>query len=359
MHLFSCAPRHAALLAAILASLAIASVVKAQESLERTVPDLGTSTEQIATTSPVSLDRPTWYQVEEIMGNQIDVGDFVVGPGRTEVVVRPGESVVRYITVTNRISDGRAFKLVVEDIAGTNDGSASVRLLGDERGPYTIKDYISFPGDIVYLDLGERAVIPVTISLPPNASPGGFYGSVLVTTVTDEGEALSELSGGAARSPIVARIGTLFFVTVPGDVVKSGELRQFSTVEDRWWYERGPINFALTFENTGSLHLGLYGEIEITNMFGEEVGFVELEPWFVLPQSLRLREVTWDREWLLGRYTATARINRGYDDVIDERSLSFWVLPWKVVGGIFAVLFIIFFSLRAFFRTFEFKRKGS
>jgi hypothetical protein len=94
-------------------------------------------------------------------------------------------------------------------------------------------------------------------------------------------------------------------------------------------------------------------------MFGEEVGFVELAPWFVLPQSLRLREVTWDREWLLGRYTATARINRGYDDVVDEMSVTFWVLPWKVVAGTFTVLFIIFFSFRAFFRAFEFKRKGS
>ncbi|NCT02032.1 hypothetical protein GW766_02155, partial [Candidatus Parcubacteria bacterium] len=80
---------------------------------------------------------------------------------------------------------------------------------------------------------------------------------------------------------------------------------------------------------------------------------------FVLPASLRLREITWNREFLFGRYVVTARINRGYDDVIDEVTTSFWVLPWKIVGGIFIAFFIIIFSVRAFLRTFEFKRKDS
>ena len=93
-------------------------------------------------------------------------------------------------------------------------------------------------------------------------------------------------------------------------------------------------------------------------MFGEQVGFVELEPWFVLPKSLRSRDVLWDREFLLGRYTVTAKINRGYDDVVDEVTTTFWVLPWKIVLGTFFILFIIIFSLRVFFRTFEFSRKA-
>jgi hypothetical protein len=131
-----------------------------------------------------------------------------------------------------------------------------------------------------------------------------------------------------------------------------------ATLDDTMWYEKGPINLGIFYENTGSVHLNPYGELSITNMFGEEVGFIELEPWFVLPKSLRTREITWDRELLLGRYTVTARINRGYDDIVDEVTTTFWVLPWKIVLGIFASIFILVFSIRAFFRTFEFKRKS-
>jgi hypothetical protein len=280
----------------------------------------------------------------------------VVGPGRTEIELEPGETIIQEVSITNRISDNRQFKLEVEDIAGSADGSSAVNLTGEQRGPYSIRDFISFPEDVISLSLGERARVPVTITVPPDAEPGGYYGSVLVSTVqVSDGDGESN----APRQPIVARVGSLFFLTIQGETTSEGQTLSIDTIGDSWWYEEGPIELGVLYENTGSVHLNPYGEISVKNMFGEEIGFVELEPWFVLPESLRLREITWDREFLLGHYTVEASINRGYEDIIDTVNVSFWVLPWKIVGAIFIVLFIIFFSMRAFFRTFEFKRKGS
>lgn len=303
-----------------------------------------------ATGTPAS---ESWYKSEQIFG-QVDVGDFVVGPGRKEMELQPGQTVTVEITVTNRISDGRTFKLEVEDVVGSKDPTRSVELSEGGESPYSVHDYISFPKETFTLALGERARIPITISIPPDAEPGGYYGSVLVSTIRTPGE-VEDL---APRSPIIARIGSLFFVTVAGEVTRTGETKQIQTITDDWWYEKGPIDLGILYENTGSVHLNPYGELSIKNMFGEEVGFLELEPWFVLPQSLRLREISWDREFLLGRYTVTAKINRGYDDIVDEVTTTFWVLPWKIVGGVFFMLFVIIFSIKAFFRTFEFKRKS-
>lgn len=321
---------------------------------------VSTSTEVAVATSTTSATPPTsddsWFTSDWVTGPGVDSGDFVVGPGRFEITIQPGQTVVRELLVTNRISENRTFELVVEDVAGGSDG-ASVQLLGNERGPYTLKDYISFPSSRFTLGLGERAKIPVTISIPPDAEPGGRYGSVLVTTIRDDGDKNAD-EAPATRSPIIARIGSLFFITVPGDIERAGETTGLSLIENHWWYEKGPINLAITYENTGSIHLAPYGELRVNNMFGEEVGFSQLDPWFVLPKSLRTREITWDREFLLGRYKATVFINRGYDDVVDTHTVTFWVLPWKIVGGTFLVIFIIFFSIRTFFRTFEFKRKS-
>lgn len=322
-------------------------------------PQAGDSSTTTATTTEAvlsvdaSTEKELWYKSERIFGN-IDVGDFVVGPGRTEIEVNPGETVIQEVTITNRISDGRAFMLEVEDITGSKDGSSAVSLMGQERGPYSLRDYISFPEDTLTLKLGERARVPVKITVPPNAEPGGYYGSVLVSTIQTTGAD----SATAPRSPIIARVGSLFFVRVKGEARTEGMTQSITLLDDKWWYEAGPINLGILYENTGSVHLNPYGKASVSNMFGEEVGFVELEPWFVLPSSLRVREMEWDREFLLGRYTVTAEINRGYDDIVDEVSVSFWVMPWKIVGGVFLVLFIVIFSIRAFFRTFEFKRKG-
>lgn len=306
-----------------------------------------------ATSSAIGSGDDPWFTVEKLTGT-VNQGDFVVGPGRVEVEIEPGDTVIRYITVANRVSDNRAFKITVEDVAGSKDLENTVTLLGEKEGPYTIKDYISFPENSLELALGERARIPITITVPSDAEPGGHYGSVLVSTIKTDKKKADE---NTPRSPIVARVGTLFFVTVPGDVVRSGETKQITLPDKKWWYEQGPIKFSILYENTGSVHVNPYGELRINNIFGEEVGFVELEPWFALPDSLRSRDIIWDRELLFGRYTATAFINRGYDDIVDEVTVSFWVLPWKIMVAVFLVLFITFFSLRAFFRTFEFKRR--
>ena len=97
----------------------------------------------------------------------------MVGPGRAEIVVSPGETIIQEITVTNRISENRTFKLHVDDITGSADGSSAVSLTDGARGPYSIRDYISFPENSFTLGLGERARIPVTITIPADAEPGG------------------------------------------------------------------------------------------------------------------------------------------------------------------------------------------
>lgn len=341
------------LFAVCLASVLSTSLVYGQAETDN-VASSTLSTEVASNTEQEAVPVQPWFKVEQLTGDNLAIGDFVVGPGRSELQIKPGESATIEISVSNRISDNRTFELTVEDMAGTSDASRSVILLGNEKGPYTIKDYITFKANSFVLDLGERARIPVTITIPPDAEPGGHYGSVLISTV-QEGELQP---GDAARSPIVARVGTLFFVTVPGEITQSGETKEISLLQKKWWYERGPIEFTILYENTGSIHLNPYGELRIKNLLGEEVGFLELEPWFVLPQSLRSRDVTWDRELLFGRYVATAFVNRGHGDIIDERTVVFWVLPWKVMGGMFLVVFIILLGFRLFFRTFEFKRKG-
>jgi hypothetical protein len=313
----------------------------------------GEATSTVQSRQPeVVQEEGDWYRSEQIQGN-IDVGDFVVGPGRAEVVVSPGETIIQEITVTNRISANRTFKLEVEDITGSESGDVSVELTGSEKGPYSIRDYISFPSETFTLDLGERARIPIAITIPLDAEPGGLYGSVLVSTDRTPAATAENVS----RSPVIARIGSLIFVTVRGDAKIEGQTKSIETINKKWWYEKGPVDLNILYENKGSVHVNPYGEISITNMLGEEVGFVELEPWFALPMSLRNRVITWDREFLLGRYNVTARINRGYDNIVDEVHTTFWVLPWKIVGGVFLVIFIVIFSIRAFLRTFEFKRK--
>jgi hypothetical protein len=324
------------------------------ESVATTTTATTTATAELATSTQEQLVTDRWFTSDFVIGDPL-VGDFVVGPGRVELNMKPGETVVTEITVTNRISENREFLLEVSDVAGTSDGSSALNLVeGGAPGPYSIREFVSFKEPTFNLALGERARIPVTITLPPNITPGGLYGTVLVSTVQAPN---TPTGANVPRNPIIARVGSHIFINIEGEKVVSGEVLGIDVLPSKLWHETGPFNFAISYDNDGSVHLNPYGEISVRNMFGQEVGYVQLEPWFVLPASLRTREIEWDRGFLFGRYTAVAQINRGYGDIVDEVQVSFWVLPWKIMAAVFGSLFLILFVFRLFFRTFEFKRK--
>lgn len=298
------------------------------------------------------------YTVEKIPEGDTPVGDFVVGPTKTELSLEPGTEHPLELLVTNRMGERRVFNLTTEDMKGSDDLTQNIVLLGDDRGPYSLKDYLKISDTRIELESGERARIPVIISIPKDAQPGGLYGSVLVSTAPQARPGESDGTGAQAGSVIVARIGSLFFITVPGDVKKEGNLVKFSTLpEGKKLFSRGPIDFQLLFKNTGSIHLDPYGTISIKNMFGEEVGLVNAEPWFAMPDSTRLRQIAWDRPYLFGYYTAEARINRGYDDQSDTAKVSFFVIPWTLIALVFVGLVLVFFVFRFIGRSFEIKRK--
>ncbi len=338
------------LLSVVLSCLYTASnIVSAEEVDTKIKADASTSEQTYTSKVPP-------YAVESLLGDEV-YGDFVVGPGKVELEIKPGESKIVEITVSNRSGISRVFEISTEDATGSNDPSQTIMLLGDDRGPYSMKDYVFIKTKRFELEQNQRARIPVTISVPANAEAGGLYGSILVSTVSSEARK-GDGQGTASQSAVVARIGSLFFITIPGVVQKEGNLKDFSTIPKKIFFQSGPINLGLLFENKGSIHLVPSGELRVKNIFDEEVGFLQLDPWFVMPKSLRLREISWNRDFLFGRYTAMVTVSRGYDNLTDEMSYSFWVLPWKPLIGSFAVLFAIFFVIRAFFRKFEFKRKS-
>lgn len=296
------------------------------------------------------------YEIEKLPEDTV-VGDFVVGPGKVELSVQPGETKTVELLVTNRMGTARTFNLAIEDVTGSQDPNTTVVLLGDDRGPYSLHDYLQISEMSFVLQHAERARVPVTISVPADAEPGGRYGTVLVTTTSAEDGTAVEPGMARTGSVIVSRVGTLFFVTVPGDVRTEGALEDFSTIPDKMFFTDGPIRFQVLFGNTGSIHLNPYGEIRIRNIFGQEVGVVRADPWFALPGSLRFRELAWDRGYLGGYYTAELTLNRGYQDILDTATISFVVIPWKLIAIVFGALFALIFAIRFIARRFEIRVK--
>lgn len=294
------------------------------------------------------------YQIQDLPDTKVE-GDIVLGPTKIELFVESGDKVTREIMVTNRTGRTIDFKVAIEDFKGSRDPSQSMILLGKEKGPYSLRDWLKPEIEEFTLRHGQRIHLPVEISIPSDAEPGGHYGVVFALTQPATPESELEKEQAKGQVTIVSRVGSLFFVRVKGEVSEDGSLKEFKTVEN--YYEKGPIPFELVFENNGSVHLTPYGMIEIFNLLGKKVGEVEIDSYFAMPDSLRSREVTWDKGFLFGKYTALASINRGYQDIIDQETIEFWVIPWKIILSGIVLFFLIIWFFRLIATRFEIKRK--
>lgn len=293
----------------------------------------------------------------EALPDMINYHDFVVGPGKMELTIAPGQSQTINLTVANRLGSDKVFSITEEDFTGSNDPSQTIVLLGSDRGPYSLKDDIHIPATTASIPFGQKANIPITISVPIDAQPGGLYGSVLVSVVSAEG---STTSNGvvSASNPIVTRIGTLFFVRVPGPVEASGSLSSFSLSKGNIIWsdslsQTDLLSFDLLFKNDGNVYVDPSGTISITNIWGAPIDTIAVDPWFAMPNSLRFREVQWQPNFLFGRYTAIARINPGFGNATDTALVVFWVIPMKLILIVFVGLVIIIGALRFIFSRFS------
>ena len=284
--------------------------------------------------------------------------DFVVEPGKTEIFLNKGESITKNIIITNRINKTVNFKLSTEDLVGTNDASTPIVLMGDEVGPYSLKNFIKPEITEFSLNFGERIVIPVTVSVPLDAEPRGYYGALIVSNepdkLSDEGS-----TGAQGKTRIISRIGSLFLVKINGEGKEEGRLEDFKVSgPTKPFYEKKPASFEVIYQNTGNVHLVPYGKITVKNLMGMSIGSIPVDAYFVLPNSTRYREVVWDgNSFLFGRYTASLSLYKGYGNEYQDMQISFWVLPWKILVPVFVGL-IIFVTLMYYLLTrFELRKK--
>ncbi len=300
---------------------------------------------------------PYTAQALEIKDANVEIrDDFVLEPAKQDIILDPGEKVTKSLSVVNRTDREQTFTVEVEDFRGSKDTAEVVVLLGNDKGPYSLRDYIKPEVKSFRLKPRQRAVMDVNISIPLDAEPGGKFASVLVSSEPYD----ADIPDDESRAQTISRLGALYFVRVAGPVKEDAELKDFRMAGGKTFFEKGPFNFELLFENNSSVHLIPNGKIEIKNILGKKVTDLDVIPFFSLPDSIRAAQVSWNSSFAFGRYTATATVNRGYQentDVTDTLTVSFWVLPWKIVVGLILVIIILAWVIRKVARSFEIKRK--
>jgi hypothetical protein len=292
---------------------------------------------------------------------QVEIlNDFVIEPTKNEVLITPGENAVRNISVINRTERTITFTVDIEDIVGSDNPDDQVKLLGDERGPYSLKDFLLPEVREFTVKSGERVSIPITVSLPMDAEPRGYYGAVIISAKDQETEGSVD-KGATGVTKLVTRLGSLFLVRVAGEIEERSVLEVFKplgSVADM--FSSHPEGFELAVRNDGNVHLVHFGEVTIRNMFGREVTRLPINAFFSLPDMLRYREVRWPASFSIGYYTATIDLYKGFGEFeqsMHTSKISFWVLPWHVVLPIILIASLLVWLVRHLKKNFTLTRR--
>jgi hypothetical protein len=217
----------------------------------------------------------------------------------------------------------------------------------------TLAEWITLSKDPIAIPAEESVAIPLTVTVPEDATPGGHFAAILIGTRPLDTKAAFQVR----TSQIVT---SLFFVRIAGDVIENGTIREFRA--SKTFVSTPQADFEVRFENKGNVHLQPQGQILITNMWGKERGVIPInhQTHFgnVLPESIRKFEFSWRGEPSfsdIGRYKAELTLAYGDDSRKFLTSTSyFYVVPIKalaiVLGSLVAFVLLISWMIKAYVR---------
>lgn len=248
-------------------------------------------------------------------------------PATIEKLANPGSVLTEEVVITNVSSEDKEYYIYKRDIVGVEEGGVPVFAEeGAEKTGYEMAEWISFQAEPVRVAAGDSVTLPITITIPSEATPGSHFGGVFISV---EPPKLRQTGAGVGYE-----VATIISIRISGDVIDDARVRSFST--DKLFYSTKHVSFNAKIENQGNILIRPRGPLEIRSMLGGEPEVITINDSLagVFPGTVREFNFEWTGEGIgFGRYEAILALayeGDGGQKTIDA-SLVFWVFPLKVI----------------------------
>jgi len=305
----------------------------------------------IATTLLFSGFNATITNAQSTSSNSSAQG-IQISPTLYELNAERGKTYSIKLTVMNVTLSDLLYTVSVDDFA-SSDESGSPHIILNSELPETasIITWISTIPEFTLKSHESRAV-DAQITIPSSAEPGGHYGVLRFSGIAPE---LDSTSVGLSASA-----GVLILIRVDGVISETATLASFYSAngdKQSSFFESSPIDFVVRIKNEGNIHVKPSGDIEIRDMFGGLTASFPInktEPRSnVLPNSIRRFETKLSKPWMIGLYTANITLGYGTTGQALTGTISFWVIPWKIIFVGLVALVTLFFILRRLIRVYN------
>jgi hypothetical protein len=219
-----------------------------------------------------------------------------------ELTLDPGESAQEYAELRNLSAHEVTFAIKAADGYFTDKGRFNMLPASEESTEAGLWIQVE---DSVTLGPDERVVVPFTVTVPSNATPGD-HPAGLAATVRSPG---ADGQGGTVA--VDSRVGFRVMTRVTGDYVSTLDLTVDADYSERWNpFQPGTVTVNYVFTNTGNTRLAVTPSATVAGPFGllakhwEAEAAGELAPGEERAGSFRVQGM-----WPLGRWVATVEVS--------------------------------------------------
>lgn len=267
--------------------------------------------------------------------------NLMVYPAKLELAATPGTTQEFAINVRNLGDQAETMRVYFNDyFIKANNEFVFAR---PGHYSYSCANWLSTDSPTMVVPPGQVVGKIFSLTVPQKAEPGGHYGVIFFEQAPPEGNA-----------PVKARprIGSLMLVTVPGQIVRQGEIKSVSVTSTWFWPTRKfpflpkrKVTARIVFYNSGNVHLTVKGELSYKPSFGWGSGKVEFSEITVLPKTTRYLQADIPDPPLVGSFQIKGAVQYGPSlDVFDttkEATASFSMYPISLLLLIMVLLAVI------------------
>ena len=277
-----------------------------------------------------------------------------IGPPVVSLTADPGQKLTANLSLRDISSTSLLVTNEVNDFtANGEDGTPKVLFNTADANPYSLRSWISAIPSITLKSKDVKS-IPVVITVPASASPGGYYGIIRFTGNPPN------LNGTGVS--LNASLGALVFIRVNGAAKEGVSIAEFTVNNGgspSTFFESTPLSFLVRLKNTGNIYEQPTGLVTIKDMFGHVTATLPInaDQHIILPQSTRKFNAALDssvlgNRILFGKYSAHLDVTYGISSTKISQDFTFWVIPWKLITfailAIIAVIIGLYFIIRRY-----------
>ncbi|MGY4893598.1 MAG: hypothetical protein ACO1N2_02805 [Candidatus Saccharimonadota bacterium] len=238
-------------------------------------------------------------------------------PLRTELSIKAGTAYKGTFTLENTGSKPLTVELSSEEF-DVVDETYDYLFLPDS----SISEWVYFGTTTVELAPKAKYSVGYVVNVPIGTEPGGAYISLFGASLPNQDSSIES----------VDRVGSLLYITVPGDISKTGSLLSFSSP----FIGFSETPWSATLRNSGTAHFNSEYRVETKTLWGTPVSSQESTS-LILPRSVRLIQGSLPQPTWLGLYTVNYSIPLG-DNGTAVGSRPYLFLPPAQVLALLALI---------------------